>query len=169
MAAGYRANSPDRFNPYNIIPGTPQGTNITMDGVPPGMDILGIDNLGNKQIMTEGNYNFPGSSVFEVPMNTIDNGTWRQRHLLNRILRLQERRCKGPKCELSRDIATGNDRLGDKINKLQKRLQKVNKTVRGRERTRKQKKRDIPKEWEKLRQQAIKAKRKTNRKRNGRA
>jgi len=65
---GYKANSPDRFDPYNIIPGTAQGTDITMNGVPPGTDILGIDNLGNKQIMTEGNYTFPGSSVYEVPL-----------------------------------------------------------------------------------------------------
>ena len=40
---------------------------ITMQGVP--YPVLGIDNLGNQQMMMPGaNYKFPGSSVYEIPM-----------------------------------------------------------------------------------------------------
>ena len=60
---GYMSNSPDRFNPYNIIP----SNRITMNSVP--FPVFGIDNLGNEQIMMPGGeYWFPGSSVFEIPM-----------------------------------------------------------------------------------------------------
>ena len=60
---GYKRNSPDRFNPYNIIP----SGNITMEGVD--FPILGIDNYGNEQVMTPGgNYTFPGDTVLEFPI-----------------------------------------------------------------------------------------------------
>lgn len=60
---GYKRNSPDRFNPYNIIP----SGNITMEDVD--FPILGIDNYGNKKVMTPGgNYTFPGDTVLEFPI-----------------------------------------------------------------------------------------------------
>lgn len=59
---GYKADSPDRNNPYNIIP----SGRITMQNVP--HPVLGIDNFGNKQMMQPGaEYQFPGETVFEVP------------------------------------------------------------------------------------------------------
>jgi len=60
---GYKRNSKDRNNPFNIIP----SGNITMKGVD--FPVFGMDNLGYSKIMMPGtNYIFPGSSVFEVPL-----------------------------------------------------------------------------------------------------
>ena len=60
---GYKADSPDVNNPYNII----QSGNITMKGV--NFPVVGIDNLGNRQTMMPGmDYQFPGDSVLEVPL-----------------------------------------------------------------------------------------------------
>ena len=60
---GYKKNSKDKNNPYNIIP----SGNITMEDVE--FDVLGIDNLGNKKLMKPGNnYEFPGDIVLEVPV-----------------------------------------------------------------------------------------------------
>ena len=60
---GYKKNSPDVDNPYNIIP----SGNITMKGVD--FPVVGIDNLGNKKTMQPGkNYKFKGSSVIEMPL-----------------------------------------------------------------------------------------------------
>lgn len=60
---GYKANSPDRNNPFNIIP----SNNITMEGV--SHPVMGIDNMGNQQMMYPGaNYQFPGNVVTEFPM-----------------------------------------------------------------------------------------------------
>ena len=60
---GYKADSPDVNNPFNIIP----SGNITMKGVD--FPVMGTDNLGNSQMMMPGNnYQFPGDQVFEVPM-----------------------------------------------------------------------------------------------------
>ena len=60
---GYKRNSPDVNNPYNIIP----SGNITMEDVD--FPVHGVDNLGNEQMMTPGNdYQFPGDMVFETPM-----------------------------------------------------------------------------------------------------
>lgn len=60
---GYKADSPDRFNPFNVI----NSGNITMNNVP--HPVLGIDNQGNAQMMTPGNnYKFPGDQVFELPV-----------------------------------------------------------------------------------------------------
>ena len=60
---GYKRNSPDVNNPYNIIP----SGNITMEDVD--FPVMGTDNLGNSQAMTPGNdYQFPGDMVFETPM-----------------------------------------------------------------------------------------------------
>lgn len=59
---GYKADSPDRNNPYNIIP----SGRITMNNVP--HPVMGIDNRGNAQYMVPGGeYQFPGDRVFEVP------------------------------------------------------------------------------------------------------
>ena len=80
---GYLPNSPDRNNPYNIIP----SNQITMEGVP--FPILGIDDLGNQQMMYPGmNYTFPGNEVFELPIKQTggslpefqDDGEVQRRH-----------------------------------------------------------------------------------------
>jgi hypothetical protein len=60
---GYKRNSPDKDNSYNIIP----SGDITMEDVD--FPILGIDNKGNKKVMKPGkNYKFPGDVVLEVPI-----------------------------------------------------------------------------------------------------
>ena len=60
---GYKRNSKDRKNPYNVIP----SGDITMEGVD--FPVHGTDNLGNQQLMMPGaNYTFPGNEVFEVPL-----------------------------------------------------------------------------------------------------
>jgi len=60
---GYKKNSPDVDNAYNIIP----SGDITMEGVE--FPVKGTDNLGNTKIMQPGkNYKFKGSSVLEVPI-----------------------------------------------------------------------------------------------------
>ena len=60
---GYKKNSPDVDNSYNIIP----SGSITMKGV--NFPVVGIDNLGNKKTMQPGkNYKFKGSSVIEMPL-----------------------------------------------------------------------------------------------------
>ena len=45
---GYKRNSPDVNNPYNIIP----SGDITMEGVD--FPVIGTDNLGNRQTMMPG-------------------------------------------------------------------------------------------------------------------
>ena len=66
---GYLPNSPDRHNPMNIIP----SNQITMDTVP--FPILGIDNLGNQQMMLPGvDYTFPGQYVTEIPLGKYQKG-----------------------------------------------------------------------------------------------
>lgn len=60
---GYKRNSPDVNNPFNIIP----SGNITMKDVD--FPVIGTDNLGNTKVMQPGGeYKFPGDMVFEVPM-----------------------------------------------------------------------------------------------------
>ena len=60
---GYKRNSKDVNNPYNVIP----SGDITMKGVD--FPVMGTDNLGNQQLMQPGfDYQFPGSQVFEQPM-----------------------------------------------------------------------------------------------------
>ena len=60
---GYKRNSPDVNNPYNIIP----SGDITMDGVE--FPVHGIDNEGNEKIMKPGkDYKFPGDMVLETPL-----------------------------------------------------------------------------------------------------
>ena len=60
---GYKSDSPDVNNDFNIIP----TGNITMEDVD--FSVLGIDNLGNSKIMMPGaDYIFPGNMVFEIPM-----------------------------------------------------------------------------------------------------
>ena len=60
---GYKINSPDKDNTFNIIP----SSNISMKDVE--FPILGTDNLGNSQVMMPGaQYTFPGDMVVELPM-----------------------------------------------------------------------------------------------------
>ena len=66
---GYKKNSKDKNEPYLQIP----SGMITMkedDGTPLRKGpILGIDNFGNQQLMMPGaDYQFPGNSVYEIPM-----------------------------------------------------------------------------------------------------
>ena len=57
---GYRKDSPDKNNKYNIIP----DNNISMKNVE--FKVKGTDNLGNTKIMKPGkNYKFPGDYVVE--------------------------------------------------------------------------------------------------------
>ena len=59
---GYKKNSPDINNDYNIIP----SGDITMKNVE--FDVIGKDNLGNTKLMKPGkNYKFPGNIVIEKP------------------------------------------------------------------------------------------------------
>lgn len=60
---GYRKDSPDKNNPYNVIP----SGRISMQDVP--HNVFGMDELGNQQLMQPGEeYNFPGNFVFETPV-----------------------------------------------------------------------------------------------------
>ncbi len=60
---GYKKNSPDRKNPFNIIP---SGKISMKDVLHP---VMGIDNTGVMQMMMPGGeYKFPGSHVVEFPM-----------------------------------------------------------------------------------------------------
>ena len=60
---GYKRDSKDVNRPYNLIP----SGRITMKDVD--FPILGIDNLGNSQMMyPENDYNFPGNQVLEIPI-----------------------------------------------------------------------------------------------------
>ena len=66
---GYKRDSPDVNNPFNII----NSGNITMKGVD--FPVMGMDNLGNQQAMIPGNdYQFPGDQVFEMPMAQTGGG-----------------------------------------------------------------------------------------------
>jgi len=64
---GYRRDSKDVDNPYNVIP----SRNITMKNVD--FPVLGIDNLGNSKIMwPEEDYIYEGDEVLEIPFNKIN-------------------------------------------------------------------------------------------------
>jgi hypothetical protein len=57
---GYKRNSPDKNNPFNIV----RSGNITMKGVD--FPVIGTDNLGNTKLMQPGkDYKFPGDVVIE--------------------------------------------------------------------------------------------------------
>ena len=59
---GYRRNSPDVNNDYNVIP----SNRISMSGVD--FPVLGVDNLGNSELMYPGGeYEFQGDYVTELP------------------------------------------------------------------------------------------------------
>ncbi len=65
---GYKFNSPDVNNPFNII----ESGSISMQDVD--FPVLGMDNLGNQEMMQPGmNYEFPGDQVFELPMAQMGN------------------------------------------------------------------------------------------------
>ena len=71
---GYKRNSKDVNNPYNIIP----SGDITMKGVD--FPVMGTDNLGNQQLMQPGfNYKFPGNMVFEQPVQDKPTNKVKQR------------------------------------------------------------------------------------------
>jgi hypothetical protein len=75
---GYKRNSPDRNNPFNIIP----SGRITMKDVD--FPITGIDDLGNEKLMFPGNeYEFPGSEVFELPHKEHPSLEWEGRPLIS--------------------------------------------------------------------------------------
>ncbi len=78
---GYLPDSPDRHNSMNIIP----SNQITMDTVP--FPIMGIDNLGNQQMMMPGmDYTFPGQYVTEIPLGKYQKGKQVPTFILNRSL-----------------------------------------------------------------------------------
>ena len=63
---GYKKNSPDVNNPYNIIP----SGDITMKGVE--FSVYGVDNKGNEKIMEPGkDYEFEGHTVLEIPLKQV--------------------------------------------------------------------------------------------------
>ena len=65
---GYKRNSPDVNNPYNVIP----SNQITMKGVD--FPIMGIDNTGHQKMMYPGqDYTFPGNYVTEFPLKNMGN------------------------------------------------------------------------------------------------
>lgn len=67
---GYKADSPDRFNPVNVIP----GRHITMKNVP--HPVLGMDDMGNMRMMFPGmEYLFGGSKVMELPIRQTGGNT----------------------------------------------------------------------------------------------
>jgi hypothetical protein len=75
---GYKRNSPDVNNPYNVIP----SNQITMNDVD--FPVLGIDDLGNQIMMQPGeDYTFPGSYVTEFPMKNMGNKRFGQSGLQN--------------------------------------------------------------------------------------
>ena len=60
---GYKRDSKDVNNPYNLIP----SGNISMKNVD--FPVLGVDNLGNSKVMwPENEYSFEGDEVFETPI-----------------------------------------------------------------------------------------------------
>lgn len=60
---GYKRYSPDVRKPFNVIP----SGRITMQDVD--FPVFGVDDMGNAQIMYPGGeYEFPGSQVFELPI-----------------------------------------------------------------------------------------------------
>lgn len=76
---GYKRNSPDVNNPYNIIP----SNQITMEGVD--FPVMGIDDIGNQQIMYPGNnYTYPGNYVTEFPIKNMGNKRFGQVGFQNR-------------------------------------------------------------------------------------
>ena len=73
---GYKRNSKDVNNPYNVIP----SGDITMKGVD--FPVMGTDNLGNQQVMQPGfDYKFPGNMVFEQPVQDKPKNQVKQRRV----------------------------------------------------------------------------------------
>ena len=71
---GYKRNSPDVNNPYNVIP----SNQITMKGVD--FPIMGIDNTGHQKMMYPGqDYTFPGNYVTEFPLKNMGNKRFGQK------------------------------------------------------------------------------------------
>ncbi len=66
---GYKRDSQDINNPFNIIP----SGDITMEGVD--FPVIGVDNLGDEKIMFPGeNYQFKGDFVIERPLDKMQGG-----------------------------------------------------------------------------------------------
>ena len=77
---GYKRNSPDKDNAYNVIP----SGDITMKDVD--FPVMGIDNEGNQQLMRpEEDYYFPGNTVLEFPM--LKGNTLNKKNIYNRIFK----------------------------------------------------------------------------------
>ena len=67
---GYKKDSPDRFNDFNIIP----SNEITMKGI--NQNLLGISDTGDIQMMYPNqDYQFDGSSVTELPIKRYGGST----------------------------------------------------------------------------------------------
>ena len=67
---GYKSDSPDRNNPFNVI----LSNMITMKNV--NHPVHGRDNLGNEKVMYPGEeYEFDGDYVVETPMKQAQEGT----------------------------------------------------------------------------------------------
>jgi len=78
---GYKRNSPDVNNPYNVIP----SNQITMRGVD--FPVLGVDNMGNRRLMEPGNdYTFPGNYVTEFPMKNMGSKRFGQVGMQQKML-----------------------------------------------------------------------------------
>ena len=79
---GYKRYSPDVKKPYNVIP----SGRITMQDVD--FPVFGVDEMGNTQMMYPGGeYQFPGSQVFEIPMAQYGNQVQPSRALMEYLQR----------------------------------------------------------------------------------
>jgi len=84
---GYRIDASGYNDPYKVIP----SGNITMTEQDGGAlkkgPLLGIDNMGNQQMMFPGyEYQFPGNMVMEIPVAQKGNGE-KENKIKNRILK----------------------------------------------------------------------------------
>jgi LysM repeat protein len=105
---GYKRNSPDVNNPYNIIP----SGDITMKGVD--FPVIGTDNLGNTKAMIPGNdYQFPGDMVFETPMYKRGGG------LLTKTMKCNSCGWKWKAADGGNDVSTCHKCGGEALPKAQ--------------------------------------------------
>jgi hypothetical protein len=118
---GYKRNSPDVNNPYNVIP----SNQITMRGVD--FPVLGVDNMGNRRLMEPGNdYTFPGNYVTEFPMKNMGNKRFGQVVSSQPQLLTSVRRTRGPLTKNNKgDVKTMSNQQVKQVLKYSK--QKPNK------------------------------------------
>jgi hypothetical protein len=100
---GYTPGTSTFNNPYNIIP----SGDITMKSTP--FKVMGIDNLGTKQLMMPGkDYKFPGSHVLEIPQYQTGGQVNKQRIGNSNIYFDSNKTWTGPDGQLTAsDLATG--------------------------------------------------------------